>query len=528
MLGTIGRAVSFGIHVQNQCRILEGMMKTRSTAQVALFIFLLMALMACGRSDLTDSGLETSGTAVTEPATTVGESVGGGSEADSGSPYVSDGGPKAAPTPSASEGWVDVSGADGSTADRAGVAAPASESTAAAVVVESEAMEGMVAEAPASAPSEPEIAPVDKADSVASGEPATSGSGLTLDQASRLSAGDVDDNVQWDDYLLYRRNYSGARVLDVDISERHQIFVRDSAGNPVLGAVIRLSNEAGSEVMTLRTHSDGRAYFFPSVLPRDEQSETYTAAVTVNNATETFTLGDPSQREWTFTHPAVDQLQPKARLDVLFLIDATGSMADEIQQLKDNIQAIAARIDAMPTRPDVRFAMTVYRDRGDEYVTRTFEFTPDVDFFATGLAEVTADGGGDYPEDLNEGLYKAIHVPEWRVEETVSLIFLVADAPPHLDYGDQASDYATEMQEAAARGIKIYPIASSGLDAQGEYIFRQLAQYTGGRFLFLTYGAGGAGTTGGETEFSVEGYDVTSLDGLVIKIIEEELAPLTR
>ena len=142
---------------------------------------------------------------------------------------------------------------------------------------------------------------------------------------------------------------------------------------------------------------------------------------------------------------------------------------------------------------DNRFvAMTVYRDQGDAYVSRTFEFTPDVDAFEEALAEVRADGGGDYPEDLNEALSRAVHAPEWRVEETVSLIFLVADAPPHLDYGQQ-NHYAFEMLAAAERGIKIYPIASSGLDDQGEYIFRQIAQYTQGRFIFLTY----AGATNG-------------------------------
>jgi hypothetical protein len=99
----------------------------------------------------------------------------------------------------------------------------------------------------------------------------------------------------------------------------------------------------------------------------------------------------------------------------------------------------------------------------------------------------------------------------------------VADAPPHLDYGQQ-NHYAVEMLEAAERGIKIYPIASSGLDEQGEYIFRQLAQATGGRFIFLTYGPEGPGTPGDETTFNVDQYTVSSLDDLVVQVVEEELA----
>lgn len=353
----------------------------------------------------------------------------------------------------------------------------------------------------------------------------TAAASLTLDQNSRLTAGEVDDNAGWDEYLLYLRNYNGAAVIRLDVSERHQIWVQDSQGGPVLGA--RIGIEAnGQEVAVLRTHSDGRAYFFPRTL--NAQSESYTVEVSVNGSSEHFVIdAGGSQREWFVTHPGADQLAQNARLDILFLIDATGSMADEINQLKANIRAISTQIDGLPSRPDVRFGMVSYRDRGDEYVTRVSDFTPDVEAFAGELAELFADGGGDYPEDLNEALSRAVHEPEWRVDDTVSLIFLVADAPPHLDY-DQENHYAAELLEAAERGIKLYPIASSGLDGQGEYVFRQLAQISGGRFIFLTYGADGPGSSGTETDFEVSDYTVSSLDSLVVKIVEEELAFLQR
>jgi hypothetical protein len=184
---------------------------------------------------------------------------------------------------------------------------------------------------------------------------------------------------------------------------------------------------------------------------------------------------------------------------------------------------VAQRIRDLPGSPDVRFGMTVYRDRGDLFVSRTFDFTPDVEAFVAELALIEASGGGDYPESLNEGLHNAIHLPEWRGEETVSLIFLIADAPPHLDYL-QDYDYAQEVMDAAAMGIKIFPLASSGLDDQGEYIFRQLAQISGAKFLFLTYGAGGA--PGDETPHHVDDYSVLSLDQLIVRMVEEELAHL--
>ena len=96
--------------------------------------------------------------------------------------------------------------------------------------------------------------------------------------------------------------------------------------------------------------------------------------------------------------------------------------------------------------------------------------------------------------------------------------------PPHILITPNDFDYASEILFAAGSGIKIFPLASSGLDDQGEYIFRQMAQITGGKFLFLTYGAGGA--PGDDTTHHVDDYSVLSLDQLVLRLIEEELANL--
>jgi hypothetical protein len=239
-------------------------------------------------------------------------------------------------------------------------------------------------------------------------------------QDSRLTAGEVDDNARWDDYLLYLRDFSGPPVIKTDVSERHQIWVTDSDGRPVLGALVEITAD-GREVARLRTHSDGLVYFFPRAYDDNQQSATsqdttFDVSITVGSETVDLTIpAGASQREWQVVHPAAGRDGDSVRLDVLFLIDATGSMADEIAQLKDNIQAISAAIDALPSRPDVRLALTAYRDQNDAYVSRTFEFTPDVDAFEEALAEVHADGGGDYPEDLNEALSRSVHTPAGRL-----------------------------------------------------------------------------------------------------------------
>ena len=115
-------------------------------------------------------------------------------------------------------------------------------------------------------------------------------------------------------------------------------------------------------------------------------------------------------------------------------------------------------------------------------------------------------------------------IQDLREPATTKIVLLVADAPPHLDYG--APHYDDDMQGALARGIKLFGIAASGLDPSGAYIYRQLAQYTGGRFVFLTYDKANqpASGPGRETVHDVGNYSVETLDKLVVRLVKEELA----
>jgi Mg-chelatase subunit ChlD len=215
------------------------------------------------------------------------------------------------------------------------------------------------------------------------------------------------------------------------------------------------------------------------------------------------------------------------RLDLVFLIDATGSMGDEIAKLKASMRAMAQQIAQLPGQPDICWGLVSYRDRGDAYITRTHDFTDDLGAFQQQLASVQAHGGGDTPEALNEALHEAVHRMSWR-QQAARMVVLVADAPPHLDYG--GPQYDRDMQAALAKGIKLFAVGASGLDPVGEYIYRQMAQYTAGRFVFLTYREAhnpGSGP-GTQTPHDVKQYSVQTLDRLVVRLVGDELAKLRR
>ena len=345
-----------------------------------------------------------------------------------------------------------------------------------------------------------------------------------------ITAGEVNDNADFQAYLQYRYDfmqYIGWAVHDVDVSERHTIAVRTQDGLPVLGAQVLIYD--GQQLVTsLNTPATGLAYFFPGAYPQHAQAQSFTAVIQKDQASQQITLTRQNRDARWDVRLAATSTRTPIKLDVLFLLDSTGSMGDEIDQLKNNLLSISAQIAALPGQPDVHYGLVTYRDRGDAYVTRISQFTSNVQEFQSVLSSVEAAGGGDIPESLNEALHRAISDVQWRGGETVQLIFLVADAPPHLDY-DQDYDYAVEMQNAASMGIKIHPVAASNTDDQGEYIFRQIAQFTGGNFIFLTYDdqPQSSGELGTDMHVQEQQYSVEDLDALVVRLIAEELAQLT-
>ena len=335
-----------------------------------------------------------------------------------------------------------------------------------------------------------------------------------------LRAGSVDDNDDFTGYLDYLRRLrdTGIVTRDIDPTGRIVVTVTGSDGLPVHGAEVVVST-GGAEVTRLRTTADGTARFLPVLhgAPADARFDLAVGAATASAA-----AGDAAALQLDAPGGAVAPVP----VDVLFLLDATGSMGDEIDRLKSTVDSVAERLAALPSAPDLRLGMTLYRDEGDTFVTSTFDLTADVAAFRTALAGVVADGGGDYPEALDEGLAEALAAPSWRdPASTVQLVFVVADAPPQV--GRQVTTpYPAAVKDAVGRGIKVFPVASSGTDDQAEAVFRQIAQATGGRLVFLSYGAGGAALGSGSDIQSTD-YEELALDDLVVRLVAEELADLT-
>lgn len=345
-----------------------------------------------------------------------------------------------------------------------------------------------------------------------------------LGQEASLRAGEIDDNAAFQDYLAYLDSYRFTDVRRADVRERYLISVIDDNQRPVLDA--RVTVYAGeTPVFRGRTYAGGRAIFLPGALGVSDNAASFRVVAEYGNATaeQTFERGSSERIELGLRGAQVDAA---LRLDLLFLLDTTGSMGDELGRIQQTIDSIAQRIDAFTPRPSIRYGLVAYKDVGDEYVTRAFDFTTDLGAFRAQLNELSALGGGDTPEAVDEALYDAIVRAGWSDEPAVRLVFLVADAGPHLDAQAQFT-YLDGARQAQARGVKIYPIAASNTDPQAEYVFRQLAQQTMAGFVFLTYQPGASGGAPGEStplEAGDQPYTVERLDDLIVAIVERELA----
>ncbi len=343
--------------------------------------------------------------------------------------------------------------------------------------------------------------------------------GTDVQQGSGLQGGERDDNADFAGYLEFLRQFQQdpqVAGLEVDVSERYPMQVIDEASKSIPNAVVTFKLD-GTPVLSARTPSDGRVYFHPRAFALTKAS---TADVTVTVSKGDQSLTRTLVRDGAQDVPLVLPGERGAiapRLDLCFVLDVTGSMGDELGQIQATIGEIAARIKSLPGSPAVRFGLVAYRDEGDDFKTRRHDFTDDLDVFKTRLNALAAAGGGDYPEALNPALNEAVNQLSWDDGESVRLTFVVADAPPQVNV-PQDVPYTTSMVQALEKGIKIYPLAASGLDRLGEYVFRQLAQFTGGKFLFLTYG--------GQTSHDVGPVQSSDLDDLVVGIVKRELSHL--
>ncbi len=192
----------------------------------------------------------------------------------------------------------------------------------------------------------------------------------------------------------------------------------------------------------------------------------------------------------TLAAPEPDQASAqKPRIEVVFVLDTTGSMSGLIEGAKQKIWSIADELASAKPTPDLRVGLIAYRDRGDAYVTRRFALTDDLDTIYEHLRGLSAEGGGDEPESVNQALYEAVVKTPWTQGPSVyRTVFLVGDAPPHMDYRNDVP-YTRTATLANKAGVVINTVQCGRL-AGTEAVWTALAKRTQGAYGAIGQSAG--------------------------------------
>jgi hypothetical protein len=174
----------------------------------------------------------------------------------------------------------------------------------------------------------------------------------------------------------------------------------------------------------------------------------------------------------------------RPRVEVAFVLDSTGSMGGLIEGAKQKIWTIANAIIARRPAPEVRIGLLAYRDRGDEYVTRFYDLTADIDAVFRNLQSFQADGGGDDEESVNQALHEAVHRMSWSQEHGVlRIVFLVGDYPPHMDYRGE-TQYPETCREAVTRGLIVNTVQCGDVP-ETTRVWKEIARLSEGAFVGL-------------------------------------------
>jgi Mg-chelatase subunit ChlD len=180
------------------------------------------------------------------------------------------------------------------------------------------------------------------------------------------------------------------------------------------------------------------------------------------------------------------------RIEVVFCLDTTGSMKGMLDRAKEKIWSIANQISGAKPTPDLKIGLVAFRDRGDDYITKVFPLTDDLDEIHAKLKEFQAAGGGDIPESVNEALDVTVNKIKWSTDDdTLRIIFLVGDAPPHMDYPDDVK-YPVTCKKACEKGIIINTI-QCGDDAECTKHWQEIAKKSEGSYVKISQ-EGGAKT----------------------------------
>lgn len=335
--------------------------------------------------------------------------------------------------------------------------------------------------------------------------------------SKQLTAGEINDFSKWKMWQDLSKgelaNYQ--KTWQIAPSGRYTVMLQSESGIPIVDAIVQLLLNR-NVVFTTRTDNTGKAECWLTV-----KNETPVVngklSIQISYNGKTSTINKVSAFENGLNHQKLDiSCQEVENVDVAFVVDATGSMGDEIGFLQAEMSDVIFQSKQISNKLNFRFANVYYRDEGDSYVTKSMNFNRILSESDLFINEQSAGGGGDFPEAMDVGLDSAINNLSWSENARARILFLILDAPPH-----QGSAVNQRLQrlilQAAEKGIRIVPIGASGIDKSTEYLMRALALGTNGTYTFLT---DHSGIGNSHIKPSTDSYEVETLNAILVRVLK--------
>ena len=378
----------------------------------------------------------------------------------------------------------------------------------------------------ASAPEADAVPSMDPAVPSADDEPAPDHEAIAIEDNSRmysrLTAGEWNDLADWkfwtnllnnnnfyekpDYWKFFPKNLVVAKVVDAD-------------DNAIANVPVELMKGDAVEFAT-KTDNSGMAYCWINLFGSnsgDLNAEDFSLRINGAPSDEALALTTIKDSELNVNIIVNDEIShPAPKADVAFIVDATGSMMDEIAFLVSDLDYIIGHA-AASNKVALRTAALFYRDEDDEYLTKHNDFAGDVAVTQKFVSQQSADGGGDYPEAVHTALEASLQNLSWDESARARIAFLILDAPPH--YTENViSSLQKSITLYAKNGIKLIPVSASGIDKDTEFLLRFFDLATGSTYVFLT---DDSGIGDSHIEASVGDYEVEYLADLLVRLIKK-------
>ena len=340
-------------------------------------------------------------------------------------------------------------------------------------------------------------------------------------RAGLLTAGEWNDlhnwNRHWLDLLADGEIAAHQALYECFPRYRSTVLLTNEQDVPLTDVPVQLLSSKGDVLWEARTDNMGKAELWSGFFEKNARDTVGLRAVcSIGGQKYTFPALHPAKDGPNRLKVGLPCSTPD-QVDIVWAVDATGSMGDELEYLKTELLDVMGRTRTALPHLSFRMGTVFYRDVSDDYLVKSSALSHNIQRTVDFIRNQSAEGGGDYPEAVHTALEEAIFNQRWSTNAVARICFLVLDASPHQSPDVNAS-LQRSVREAARRGIRIVPVASSGVQKDTEFLLKFFGLATNGTYVFLTDHSGIGNQHLAPT---ADVYKIEPLNQLLIRLITE-------